>query len=50
MQDCNDDGVGGNNKVNRVGKPPKKRSPDSTPNLWKLKWTVRNAFKKGIKP
>jgi len=50
MQDRNDDRGGRNNKVNRVGKPLKKCTPDTAANLWKLKRTVRDAFQKGVKP
>jgi hypothetical protein len=50
MQNRNNNRGGCNNKINRVGKPPKKCSPDTASNLRKLKRILRDAFQKGIKP
>ena len=49
MQNSNDDRANRDNKVDRVGKPRKKRPPDAASNLRKLKWALRDAFHKGIK-
>ena len=49
MQNSNDDRADCDNKVDCVGKPPKKRPPDAASNLRKLKRTLPDAFHKGIK-
>lgn len=50
MQNRNNNRGSCNNKINRVGKSPKKCSPDAASNLRKLKRILRDAFQKGIKP
>ncbi|MGH7873888.1 MAG: hypothetical protein ACREQO_16925 [Candidatus Binatia bacterium] len=49
MQDRNDDCEGCSNKVNRVGKPLKKRAPHTAADFRKLKRIVSDAFEKGVK-
>lgn len=49
MQNRNDSRTICSNKINRIGKPAKKCSPDAVFNLRKLKWILRDAFYKGVK-
>jgi len=49
MQNSNDNRADCDSKVDCVGKPPKKRSPDAASNLRKLKRALPDAFHKGIK-
>ena len=50
MQNRNDNRARCNNKINRVGKPPKKCSPNTASNLRKLKRILGYTFHKNIKP
>ena len=50
MQNRNNNRTGCNNKINRIGKSPKKCSPDTVSNLRKLKRILCDAFHKNIKP
>lgn len=48
VQNRNNNRVGCNNEVNRVGKPLKKRAPYTPSNLRKLKQVLRNTFHEGV--